>query len=108
VFRGSLGDARSDVYAYAVILWQLKEMNTTYKEQRPDIIQASVISGIQPVLSDSDCPDGFKELITRCWHENPDFRLSFGGEYFMFLVVSDVRLVTLETTVIDGITVSNR
>ena len=36
-------------------------------EQQPYVIRVNVTSGIRPILSNDDCPDGLQDLITRCW-----------------------------------------
>ena len=37
------------------------------------------MSGARPPLSNDDCSDGLKNLIIRCWHPQPEVRLSFSG-----------------------------
>ena len=45
------------------------------------IIQDNVLAGARPLLSDDDdCIEGYREVITRCWDNQPDSRLHFKGK----------------------------
>ena len=43
------------------------------------VIRANVLANQRPKLSDN-CSKGFRQLITRCWSDQPDSRLDFGGK----------------------------
>ena len=45
-------------------------------------IRVNVLSGCRPFLSDDDdCIEGYREIIIRCWDNQPDCRLHFKGKW---------------------------
>jgi serine/threonine protein kinase len=65
-----------DVYSFAIVLWQLKEMKIPYEDLHPDdVIRVNVISGVRPPLNYDD--NHLTDLIDRCWNPQPDVRLTF-------------------------------
>ncbi|XP_062512047.1 probable serine/threonine-protein kinase DDB_G0271682 isoform X2 [Corticium candelabrum] len=76
VFDGTVKKGKEmklDVYSYAIVLWQLKEMI----DLPFDVIRVNVLAGQRPVLRDDDCIQGYKDIIVRCWDGQPDCRLYF-------------------------------
>ncbi|XP_062508257.1 serine/threonine-protein kinase phg2-like [Corticium candelabrum] len=76
-------ETKIDVYSYSIILWQLKEMKPVYATMSSAVIRANVLANQRPKLSDN-CSKGFRQLITRCWSDQPDSRLDFGEIITMF------------------------
>lgn len=64
-----------DVYAFAIIMWQMIEKKHPYEEFRSDSIelQSFVQNRNRPLLT-MDCPNDIRELLQRCWHHNPEIR----------------------------------
>jgi len=78
VTRTRKSTKKSDVYAFAIILWQItnlssplfpgiRDQNTLFK-----LVQNGVRMEIP-----KDFPDCVQNLITRCWHQDPNQRPSF-------------------------------
>ena len=44
------------------------------------MIGANVLANQRPKLSDNNYSKGFRQLITRCWSDQPDSRLDFGSK----------------------------
>jgi hypothetical protein len=74
---GTQDGEKRDVYAFSIVLWQLKEIKMPYKGEDAVVIQANVRGGYRLTFSDDDCPGGLKNLIVRCWDATPSVRLSF-------------------------------
>ncbi|XP_062519727.1 receptor-interacting serine/threonine-protein kinase 1-like [Corticium candelabrum] len=68
-----------DVYGFAVVLWQLKEMARPYaSENFASAIRENVIAGVRPKISeDRSCQSGLVQLIRVCWSIDPDARPDF-------------------------------
>ncbi|XP_062508425.1 serine/threonine-protein kinase Tao-like [Corticium candelabrum] len=77
-------ETKIDVYSFSIILRQLKEMKPVYATMSSAVIHANVLANQRPKLSDNNCSKGFRQLITRCWSDQPDSRLDFGEIITMF------------------------
>jgi serine/threonine protein kinase len=68
-----------DVYGFAVVLWQLKEMKRPFDgEPSPAAIRENVVAGVRPRVTPSDSsPRGLQDLISSCWSNKPDDRPEF-------------------------------
>ena len=66
-----------DVFSYGIILWQIL---TRSPHPHPDIssfeVPDYITSGGRPAIPD-DCPIFLANLITSCWHQEPDKRPPF-------------------------------
>jgi serine/threonine protein kinase len=68
---------KEDVYAFSIILWQLKELKEPYEDEtNAAIIGANVIGGLRPHLSSID---NLANIICNCWDMVPSRRPSFHG-----------------------------
>mmetsp|Transcript_4454 Transcript_4454/g.6234 ORF Transcript_4454/g.6234 Transcript_4454/m.6234 type:complete len:1257 (-) Transcript_4454:61-3831(-) len=69
-----------DVYAYAIILWELLTREHPFDEfpfaQWSAQLEDSIIAGTRPMIP-SNCLAGYKKLITECWSSSPRQRPSF-------------------------------
>ncbi|EAY10269.1 TKL family protein kinase [Trichomonas vaginalis G3] len=73
-----------DVYAYAIVLWEIITGLQPYQGlDPPQIIAQVMIHDLRPPLPQTVNP-GLKDLITRCWDRNPDRRPSFEEIVKMF------------------------
>ena len=69
--------AKVDVYAYAIVLWELATSQTPYFGQDTKYIINEVITkDVRPLLP-NDINPAWKDLITQCWDTDPDNRPSF-------------------------------
>lgn len=63
-----------DVYSFAVTLWVLYVRKEPYSELKHQWdIPVFVIKGHRPSIPD-DCPEGYADLIQRCWAADPQQR----------------------------------
>ncbi|XP_062500996.1 probable serine/threonine-protein kinase drkD isoform X1 [Corticium candelabrum] len=71
-------EKKVDVYSYAIVLWQLKELKCVNAGVNHAVIRANVVVGVRPPLSnDDECLEEYRDLIVRCWNAEPDVRLHF-------------------------------
>eukprot|EP01088_Endostelium_zonatum_P008807 TRINITY_DN21965_c0_g1_i1.p1 TRINITY_DN21965_c0_g1~~TRINITY_DN21965_c0_g1_i1.p1 ORF type:complete len:284 (-),score=61.01 TRINITY_DN21965_c0_g1_i1:8-859(-) len=69
----------TDVYAMAVILWELLSMEYPFvTEYNGDelAIAAAVLREERPIIP-GYCPNNYRELIEKCWSQDPEQRPSF-------------------------------
>lgn len=73
-----------DVYAFAIILWEMLTGQVPYQGQDPLKILLNVKNnGMRPVIP-PDCNEGLSKLMTRCWDQDPDVRPTFVELYEIF------------------------
>ena len=76
IFSKETYSKATDVYAFAFILYEIFTLETPFKGCQMMQIVAEVVKGIRPIIND-DVPDYFRDLIQRCWAEDPECRPSF-------------------------------
>lgn len=86
VFRGHSYDEKIDVYAFAMVLFELIFHELPFEDSDPIEIATLVTYGRRPSLEDPPpgCPPTLLELVERCWAHNPEYRPPF-SEVFTFL-----------------------
>ncbi|XP_062511683.1 probable serine/threonine-protein kinase DDB_G0271682 isoform X2 [Corticium candelabrum] len=70
-------EMKIDVYSYAMILWQLKEMKQLYVGLKFEVVRINVLAGQRPALSDDDSIKEYNDVIVCCWDTKPADRLNF-------------------------------
>ena len=68
-------DYKVDVFAFAMIAFEVAYNVKPWNQVPMDDIEALVKSGKRPELGSGD--QTFADLITRCWCQKPEARLSF-------------------------------
>ncbi|KAL6053872.1 DEP domain-containing protein [Balamuthia mandrillaris] len=68
---------KSDAFSFGVFLYELVTMQEPYPEESLLKVALEVVKeGRRPVIP-SDCPPVFRDLMTRCWKEDPEERPGF-------------------------------
>jgi serine/threonine protein kinase len=77
VLLGEKIDEKLDVYAFALVFWEILTRKDLFAEYDDKEIFTEDIArkGIRPLLT--EIHSVLKEIIVRCWDRNPDFRPSF-------------------------------
>ena len=73
--RGAKYVKKSDVYAYAMVLWEVISWEVAYKDIDPYNISVCVRDGERLPIPEEDF--GLGTLIETCWQQNMDSRLNF-------------------------------
>jgi len=78
VMMGKPLDEKSDVYSYAIVLWEIITCQEPFPEMEsyPVFRKAVCKDNLRPPLSKDMLPS-LCQLIERCWHRNPEERPSF-------------------------------
>lgn len=69
-------DMPGDVYAFAIIVYQILTNNEPYDEFTPKLMKEICSKNKRPKL-DNNIPDCFRELITQCWASDFNIRPTF-------------------------------
>lgn len=77
-------DEKSDVYSYAILLWEMLTKTHPFENKKnEDIYDFVVICNWRPTIP-KECPKGLKNLIENCWSKNQNERYSFDEIVSMF------------------------
>jgi len=75
VIKHARSSKYSDVYGYGIVLWELATREEVYQGLETTQIIAKVANeSLRPPIP-QDCP--WKDLMVKCWEENPHDRLQF-------------------------------
>jgi serine/threonine protein kinase len=66
---------KGDVFAYAIVVWEIATEKEPYEEMEPYQIPALVAKGHRLEIP-AECPKRVSELIRTCWNQNPAKRPS--------------------------------
>lgn len=88
VIKHARSSKYSDVYGYGIVLWELATREEVYQGLETTQIIAKVANeSLRPPIP-QDCP--WKDLMVKCWEENPHDRLEFTS------IVQELGVVTRE------------
>lgn len=79
---GEEATLKSDVYSFAIILWEILTGEHPWKELHPMAVLFQIIQGSRPTIPE-DLPDDWKglkkylDLMERCWAHDPSQRPTF-------------------------------
>ena len=66
---------KSDIYAVAMLMWEVMSEQPPFFDQKHDYdLALNIVDGIRPKIFPGT-PSLFKELIEQCWDANPEKRL---------------------------------
>eukprot|EP00698_Gefionella_okellyi_P011694 TRINITY_DN30_c0_g1_i1.p1 TRINITY_DN30_c0_g1~~TRINITY_DN30_c0_g1_i1.p1 ORF type:complete len:680 (+),score=180.18 TRINITY_DN30_c0_g1_i1:63-2042(+) len=68
-------DVRSDIFSFAVVLWEMTHRQIPYGNMNQDQMINGILRGMRPAISDR-CPKFLAQLMTRCWDADPARRPS--------------------------------
>ena len=75
--------SKVDVFAYALMLWEMTEKRVPYEGHNMQNIVDDVINGLRETFTKAT-PKPMQKLITSCWSHNPDERPDFDTIYNTF------------------------
>ena len=87
-------DSKSDVYSFALILWQLMTRKKLPLSDCNDLKEMLHRMEERPPI-DSWVPPSLRDLLQRCWHTNPACRPDF------FDIVGELETIFLDVSIID-------
>jgi len=67
---------KSDIYAFGMIMWEIAARQIPYCGANPAVIKHCVMMEGQREEIPSDCPEGYADLIQKCWDQVPANRPS--------------------------------
>ena len=74
-------DARSDIYSFGVILWEISSGKPPYDSDNKGLNKDDLISNISQNKREkivSNTPKTYSDLYSECWSNDPDKRLAIG------------------------------
>ncbi|KAL1510042.1 hypothetical protein ABEB36_004698 [Hypothenemus hampei] len=77
VIRDSTFSKASDIWSYAVLLWELLTGEIPYKGIDTLAVAYGVACNKLTLPIPTTCPQPWKELMQKCWDSNPHYRPSF-------------------------------
>ena len=78
VLRGEESGFPSDVYSFAIVVWETVEWREPYPGLSPTAIMRQVAyNKLRPKVSSNLFPKPLKNLLSQCWNDAPDKRPNF-------------------------------
>jgi serine/threonine protein kinase len=80
LFQGEKPNAKSDIYAFGMIMYELLTCKLPFEGVKPDLLPTIICNGGRPEVPDpmdphtSKFPPAFFDVMQRCWHPDPAFR----------------------------------
>jgi len=77
VAKGEPYNQKVDTYSFGILFWQICSLQTPYANLTTKTHSQKVILGGQRPRPDRSWPNGWKDLMTRCWDANIAARPEF-------------------------------
>eukprot|EP01098_Paradermamoeba_levis_P001584 TRINITY_DN11859_c0_g1_i1.p1 TRINITY_DN11859_c0_g1~~TRINITY_DN11859_c0_g1_i1.p1 ORF type:complete len:105 (+),score=33.08 TRINITY_DN11859_c0_g1_i1:128-442(+) len=77
ILRHETYDEKCDVYSFGIVLWEMITHQIPFDNMNPMEAGIAVASqGLRPTIP-TGCDENWKNLMTKCWSEDPKQRPSF-------------------------------
>ncbi|XP_077544388.1 mitogen-activated protein kinase kinase kinase 13-B-like isoform X6 [Haemaphysalis longicornis] len=93
VIRNEPCSEKVDIWSYGVVLWELLNGETPYRDVDSSAIIWGVGSNSLQLPVPASCPDGFRLLMRQCWSSKPRNRPSF-RHILMHLDIAAVEILS--------------
>ena len=70
-------DEKSDVYSFAILLWEIYDRGVPWRGLQPMQIMRKVVDKRERPPMPSGMPDDMRTLVGTCWSPGPDDRPAF-------------------------------
>jgi len=76
ILKGTQYSEKSDVYSFAIVLWELYTQERPFQGMDPVTISQGVIGGLRPVIPETT-PRTYRRLMRASWHDKANKRPNF-------------------------------
>ncbi|GBB99036.1 hypothetical protein RclHR1_00340027 [Rhizophagus clarus] len=74
IFQGKMYTKASDIYSIGMIMWELMAGRKPFWNRDHDVeLIIDIFDGLRPPII-ADAPNGYVDLMKKCWHSNPNER----------------------------------
>lgn len=79
VVKGTSYDEKVDVYSYSMVLFEILTREIPFEDEDPKNVGRLTVTGARPELEavPEDCPTALRDLMIRCWSQDPCKRPNF-------------------------------
>lgn len=75
VIKGERYSEKADVYSFGIVMWEMLTRKQPFADRNFMGVTMDVLEGKRPGVP-HDCPEAFKNVMTRCWHAKQEKRPS--------------------------------